>query len=147
PSAKMRGVPEPAALHVIVFDLSDQFRPQRFPREILPLTPAALAAGDALLASRPMFPRMIRERILPIRREILCKFAASDLCKACTNPNVVQRAIVVEQTQKQRAHRLALACLVPAKTANDAIAIPLMLNLEHHALVRLENTCERFGDH
>ena len=48
PSAELRRVPEAISLHVIVSNFYNQFRPQRFPRQIFALAPATLSAGHSL---------------------------------------------------------------------------------------------------
>src|SRR6476659_4542888 len=48
PALELRGVPEPASLHVVVADLEDALWPQRHEREVLALAPPALGAGDAV---------------------------------------------------------------------------------------------------
>src|SRR6187551_1026799 len=48
PPAELREMPESPALHVFIRDFNNQFRPQRFPRQILTLAPAALAAGHSM---------------------------------------------------------------------------------------------------
>ena len=48
PAAKLRGVAEAAALHVVVGDLDDQLRTERLPGQVLALAPAARCAGPAL---------------------------------------------------------------------------------------------------
>src|SRR5437660_7620501 len=45
PSSELRGVTEPAALHVVVGYFDHQLGTQRFPGQILALAPAALGAG------------------------------------------------------------------------------------------------------
>jgi hypothetical protein len=42
----------------------------------------------------------------------------------------------VKQAEQKRADRGAVASFVPSKPSHDAIAVALMLDLEHHALVR-----------
>ena len=51
PPAKLRHVAEARALHVLVSDLDHQLGPQRLPRQILALAPAALPARHALPGS------------------------------------------------------------------------------------------------
>src|SRR5882724_10480962 len=69
PSAKMRHVPEASALHVLISDFHHQLGPQRLPRQVLALAPAALATRHAMSAFPvcgfmlgPLLPRMIGER-------------------------------------------------------------------------------------
>ena len=51
PAPELRRVPKARALHVVVRDLDDELRPQRLPRQILALTPAALRARLPLRAA------------------------------------------------------------------------------------------------
>src|SRR6516225_11358430 len=44
PSSKLRHVTEASSLHMLICDLNHEFRSERFPGQILALTPAALAA-------------------------------------------------------------------------------------------------------
>ncbi len=119
-------------------------RPQRLPRQVLALAPAALAARHAMLGiaasdacSAQCFPRVIGERVLAIGREEFCELPPLLVREARADADVLQRAGVVEKAEQQRADMRALAFLVPAKAGNDAVAIALVLDLEHHALVRL----------
>src|SRR5713226_986219 len=50
------------------------------------------------------------------------------------------------QAEQKGADRGALAVFVPSKAGHDAIAVALMLDLEHHALVRLIGPGNRLGD-
>src|SRR5213593_2842244 len=47
PSSKMRHVTKAGSLHMLVSHFDHQFGPQRLPREVLALAPAALAAWHA----------------------------------------------------------------------------------------------------
>ena len=140
-----------AALHVVVGDFDHQLGTQRLPRQILALAPAALAARHALpgrhppVLLRPRFPRMIGERVLAIGREKLHELAALLCGEARADADVLQRAGIVEETEQQRADCGALAFLVPAEAGDDAVAIALVLHLEHHALVRLVGAGTRLG--
>ena len=48
PPSKLRHVAEAGALHVLICDFHHQFRPQRLPRQVLALAPAALSARHAM---------------------------------------------------------------------------------------------------
>src|SRR5437763_3124544 len=86
---------------------------------------------------RPELPRMIHEGVSAIWREIIDQFSALLLCEARANPDMLQVTRVVEQAEKQRADCAPLAVLVPSKPGNDAIAISLVLDLEHYAFAGL----------
>src|SRR5579863_10472355 len=120
PSTEMRHVPETSALHVLVCDFDNQFGPQRLPRKILALAPAALAAWHAMPGAaigwsmfRPSLPGVICEGVLPIWIEKLDQLLALLVREAGTYPNVLQIAGIVEEPQQQRSDRGALAFLVP----------------------------------
>src|SRR5438045_9764893 len=51
PAAKLRGVPKPSALHVVVRDLNHQLRTKRLPRQILPGAPSTLPARHPMRLS------------------------------------------------------------------------------------------------
>ena len=131
PPAKLRHVPEASALHVLVRDFDHQLGPQRLPRQILALAPAALASRHAMLRPlaavmlRPALPRVIGQRVLAIGREEFDEFPALLLREARADTDVLQTARIVEQPEQQRTDRSALAFLVPAKSGNHAVAIAL----------------------
>ena len=110
PSAELRDMTEAAALHVIVSHFHHQFGSQWFPRQVLALTPAALAARHAMgdfaftgLASvfRPLLPWVTDKRILAIRVKEFREFPALLNAKARANPDVLQSTGVVKQAQEQ----------------------------------------------
>src|SRR5579883_797192 len=148
PSPELRGVAEASALHVLIGDFHDQFRTQRLPGKILAAAPAALRAGHAAarIGPGPRSPRMIFERVLPIRFQKLHQLQAHLIAEAGAHADVLQRAGIVVQTEQQRADAARLAFFVPAETGGDAIAIALVLDLQHDALVRLVAEVERLGD-
>src|SRR6476660_267168 len=81
PSAKLRGVTESIALHMIIRNFDHQLRTQRLPGQILTRTPAALAPWHAIIGLsvrllRPIFPWMMGKRIFAIRGEKLYELAA-----------------------------------------------------------------------
>src|ERR1041384_8370797 len=76
PAAKLRGVTESIALHMIIRNFDHQLRTQRLPGQILTRTPAALAPWHAIIGLsvrllRPIFPWMMGKRIFAIRCEKL----------------------------------------------------------------------------
>src|SRR6476660_4736074 len=90
---------------------------------------------------------MVRQCVLAVRLEKFGKIEAFRIREARTDSNVLQRARVIKQAQQQRTHQRAIAFLVPAKTSHHAIAIALVLYLEHDALVRLISSREWLRDH
>ncbi len=87
---------------------------------------------------------MIGECISPWGRGIL---PARDAWpgKACAHADVLQRSGIIEEAKQQRAD-VALADLVPAETGDDAVTVTLVLDLEHHSLIRLIGSVHMFGD-
>ena len=105
PPSKMRYVTEAGALHVLVGDFDHQFGSQWLPREVLPLAPAALAARHTMpgftgweFPLGPVPPRVRTERVLPIRHELLQKFAALFFRKARADADVLKRGRIIEKT-------------------------------------------------
>src|SRR5262249_23449252 len=94
----------------------------------------------------PLFPRMIRDRVFAIRREILHQLASFGFRETSANADMLQHAEFVETAKQKGADRVAITFPVPSKAGNDAITIALVLDLEHHALVRLINTGCRLRD-
>ena len=80
---------------------------------------------------------MIGERVLAIGREEFYQLPALLVREARADADMLQRARIVEKAEQQRADSRALAFLVPSKPGDDAVAIALVFDLEHHALVRL----------
>ena len=60
---------------------------------------------------------------------------------------MLERPRVVVEPQQQRAHRAALAALVPAESRHHAVALAFVLDLEHHPLVRLIAALRPLGHH
>ena len=78
PAHELRGVPETRALHVVVRHFAHALRTQRLPAQILPAVPSTGRAGHPLarfacllLRLRPIAPRMVFERVLAQRRQLL----------------------------------------------------------------------------
>src|SRR5258708_22761737 len=70
PSAKMRGMTKPGALHVLVSDFNHKLRAQWLPGQVLALAPAALAswhpmAGFLDYGLIPALPRMLVDCVRP----------------------------------------------------------------------------------
>ena len=77
------------------------------------------------------------KRVPAVWREIFRKFPALLFGEAGADADVLQRPRIVEKAEQQRSDSRALTFLVPPKSGDNAVAIALVLNLEHHALVRL----------
>src|SRR5260370_10282935 len=99
PSAKLRHVPESRPLHVFVGDLHHQLRPQRLPRQVLALAPAALPSRHPLpsLCGCPELPRMIDERVVAIGREKSRELAPLLLSEPPANTHLLYSAPIVEK--------------------------------------------------
>src|SRR5260370_3475883 len=83
PPQERRGVAESIALHIVGLDLADALDAQLPPRETLARAPPALTAGHARavdLRLGPFAPRMLLERALAQRRQILDQFPPSRHC-------------------------------------------------------------------
>ena len=94
----------------------------------------------------PIFPRVSGQRVLAVWREEFYKLASLLFREARADADMLQRAGVVEKAEQERADSRALTLLVPAKAGNDTIAIALVLDLEHHALVGFVGSRNRLGD-
>src|SRR5215470_82242 len=74
PAKEVGRVPEPRSLQVVVADLHRPLDPDRFPREVLLVVPAARRAGHSLLAlaghRRPLLPGVSFEGAIPEGREL-----------------------------------------------------------------------------
>src|SRR6202022_2976396 len=88
---------------------------------------------------------MIRESVVTIGSQKSHQFLTFSLREARTHADVLQRPGAVKQAEQKRSDRRAVASFVPSKASHDAIAVALMLDLEHHALVRLIGAGNRLG--
>ena len=93
-----------------------------------------------------MLPWVAGKRVLPVRRKIAGELLPLLLRKTRADADMLQHASLVVQAQQQGAYLRVLAVLVPAKSGNHAVAIALMLHLQHDAFVRLVHPCPVFGD-
>src|SRR5260370_7364793 len=80
---------------------------------------------------------MVRESVVRIGTQKSPQFLTFSLREALTHADVLQRPRAVKQAEQKRADRRAVASFVPSKASHDTIAVALVLDLEHHALVRL----------
>src|ERR1700677_710537 len=130
---------EAIALHVLVRNLDNQLEPQRFPRQILALAPAALAARHATVgcALSPSSPRMSFKRALTIRLKKGDQFASFCFSKTCADTHVLQPALGIVEAEQQGTDECAVAILVPAETRDDAVTVAFVLHLQHAAFVGL----------
>ncbi len=149
PSAELRRMPKAISLHVVISNFYNQFRPHWFPRQIFALAPATLSAGHSLNAFiifgrvlSPCLPRMVHQCIFSIRLEKLHQLFSFRRAETRTDPNVLQSAGIVEQTEQQRAYHRLLAFFMPAESSHHAIAVAFVFHFKHHSLVRLVSSCE-----
>src|SRR5438105_853742 len=82
-----------------------------------------------------------------IRRKEVRQLQPLLFSEARADADVVQRARVVIESEQQRTDGGFLGVFMPSEASHDAIAIALMFNLEHYALVRLIRPGLRFRDH
>ena len=146
PAAELRGVAEAGALHVVVGDLDDELR-----RAAAPTTgPCPGSSGSARPGTR--CAGRVRARAQPAHSfhgwssSAFSRYGARNSTssrrfasvKLAHDADVLQLAGVVVEPEQQRADG---ACrsprLVPAEAGDDAVALALVLHLQHHALVRL----------
>src|SRR3954468_22246307 len=90
---------------------------------------------------------MTLERILAVRLEKLHQLLPLGHREARADADVLEVALVVVETEKQRSDRGSFSVLVPAESGDDTIRFALVLHLEHRALVRLVEARELFGHH
>ena len=152
PAAELRGVAKATPLHVVVRDLRDELGANRLPRQILSLTPAALHSRPpvgSIVRRRfgPGAPRVPVEGMLAIGRQKLHELATLLVGEARTHADVLEVAVVVVEAEEERADRRSLRVLVPAESGDNAIAVALVLDLEHDAPVRLIDAVLRFCHH
>src|SRR4051812_30168547 len=98
PSREDGRVPKSRALHVIVFHLAYAFDAKRFPRQIFPRAPAALAARHARrlpINLGPFLPWMIFESPLAQRRQLLAELPALRHRERRRDADVMQLLLVV----------------------------------------------------
>src|SRR5262245_40189518 len=149
PALEAGGVPEPVALEVLVGDLGDELDPQRLPPHVLLGVPAAGGARHpparlVRLGVGPLLPGMPVERALPVRLELLGELLPQGRGEAARHPDVVQRPLVVVQTEEQRPD--AVAVLVGPEAGDDAVGGALVLDLEPGAFVLAVLARARLGD-
>ena len=143
PAAEVGHVAEAAALHVFVGDLNDEFGAQRFPLEVLAPAPTALSPGHAVFCggrffrSLPVFPGVVAESVFAIRREEGEEIAAHGCGEAGADTDVLKDLCVVVEAQEKGTDLFASGIFVPAESGDDAIAVALVFDLEHYALVGL----------
>src|SRR5436309_5624420 len=94
----------------------------------------------------PIFPRVSGERVLAVWGEEFYQLAPLLFREARADTDMLERAGVVEKAEQERADRCTLTFLVPAKAGNDTIALALVLDLEHHALIGFVGSRNRLGD-
>ncbi len=94
-----------------------------------------------------MLPGMSGKGVFPIRLEMFHELAPLLSAEARADSNVLQGARIVEETQQQGTHKVAIPFLVPAKPCHHAIAVAFVFDFEHHAFVGLVSSGNGFGHH
>src|SRR5207253_10027567 len=127
PVAEVRVVAEAAVHDPLVGDLAHPLDPEWLPRHVLRGVPSVRPAGHALptlgrLAHGvgPGAPRMTLERVLPQRLDLTEQALPYRRGHPAPDPDVVEDAFVVVETEQQRAH--AFAVLVHAEARGHALA-------------------------
>src|SRR6202041_1963322 len=137
-ASELRHMPKPVSLHVVISDLDHQFGPQSLPGKILSLAPAALPARQTLSGRRairrPLPPRVTGQSVLPVRVQNLLQFQTPGHRKTRADPDMLQRAAIVKQTEQKRSDLRPVPRLMPPKARHYAIAIAFMFDLQHDAL-------------
>ena len=138
PPAELRRVPKTRSLHVVVCDFDHELRAKRFPGKILALAPSARSARPPLasavdLRHGPIPPWMLCE-CRAVGREKLHQLATLGVREARTHADVLEPAFLVVEAEEQRSDCRFAAILVPAEAGDDAIAVALVLHLQHDPL-------------
>ena len=93
----------------------------------------------------PALPRMFLQCILPVRRKELDQLPPFRVREARAHTHMLQHTRIIEQPKQQRPDRLSFTFLMPPKSGDHAIAVALVLHLQHHPLVRLVGPGHRLG--
>src|SRR6202035_2674711 len=88
---------------------------------------------------------MIDESVVTIASQKSHQLLTFSLREARAHADVLERPRRVKQAEQKRPDRRAVVAFVPSKARHHAIAVALMLNLEHRALVRLISARNRLG--
>src|SRR5207249_401795 len=141
---------EARALQVVVLHLARPLDAERLPGQILALAPAAGGAGHPGPASDgtgPFSPRVRGEGVLAQRFELLREAQSLRHRERRRHADVLERALVVVEPEKERADELAPALLVPAEPRHHAVGGAHVLDLDHHTLARCVDARLVLGDH
>ena len=76
---------------------------------------------------------MVFERVRAQRRQLDDELLAYRGCERRGDPDMVEREIVVVQSEQERADHRAGAFLVPAEAGDQAVSRALVLHLDHRA--------------
>src|SRR4051794_35339944 len=86
-----------------------------------------------------MPPGMFGERVGSIGFQILYELPTFFGGEARCDANVMERSLVVVESEQERADSRFLPSFVPSKPGDDAVAVALVLHFQHDALVRFVN--------
>ena len=114
-------MPEAVALELVVAHLDDELRPDGIPVELPALRPAALAAGDPLVAQLPL-----RDHL----RQLLLQLSPHRCRKAGAVAHEVELALVAVEPEQQRRDP-PVRFVAPAKADDHAVGGLALLDLEH----------------
>src|SRR5919198_913253 len=144
PAAELGGVPEAAALHVVVGDLHHQLGAKRLPGQVLLGVPAGDRARDPRGRDRAE-PRVLLAGLRPVGGQLVQQLPPPCHREGGGHADVLQPVLLVVEAEQQRAdHR---AALVPAEAGHHAVGGPLVLDLEHHPLVGQVGQVTGLGHH
>jgi len=144
PATEVGEVSEAVALHVFVGDLDDELGAESFPAQVFAASPAGLCAGHAGAGGfgGPTCPGMVFQGSDAIGLEEGSKLFALGCREAGTGADVLEGAAGVVEAEEQGADEGVGTVLVPAETGDDAVAVALVLDLEHGPFV----WCVRAGE-
>src|SRR5439155_19456513 len=95
----------------------------------------------------PVLPRVTGPGVVAVWSEECYELALLLFREARADADMLPCSGVVEKAKQERADHCTLAFLVAAKAGNDAIALALVLDLEHQPLIGLVGSGNRLGDH
>src|SRR5439155_15738835 len=114
-------VPEAVALELVVAHLDDELRPDGVPVELPALRPAALAAGDPLVAQLPL-----RDHL----RKLLLELAPYRRRKPRAMAHEIELTLVAVEPEQERGNS-PVGLVAPAEPDDHAIRRLVRLHLDH----------------
>ena len=80
---------------------------------------------------------MVAESVFAVGRQEAEEFAARRRGEAGADADMLENLFIVVQAEEERAYLSAGCVFVPAESGDDAVAVSLVLDFEHDALVGL----------